>query len=74
MGKYPDRDYTLDGLGRRMDNVEDLITGVVEPVKEIVTLVKRWAPILVVAAASNGYISAHLGGFLGAVFQGAGWK
>ena len=74
MGKYPDRDYSLEGLGRRMDNVEELISGVVEPVKEISTLVKRWAPILVVAAASNGYSNTHRGGFLTAVFKAAGWQ
>lgn len=73
MGKYLDKDYSLEGLGQRMDNVEDLIKGVVEPVAKIGKLIERWAPIMVVAAVSSGWIGGKFGAFLDAVTKLAGW-
>ena len=64
MGQYKDRDYSLEGLGKRVDNLEDTVYPVKDSIDRIVKLIERWAPILVMAAVSSGWVGGKFGAFL----------
>lgn len=64
MGKYQDRDYSLDGLGKRVDHLEDTVYPVTDAIRELKDTIKKWAPVMFMGLISSGYVGGRFGAFL----------
>lgn len=65
-GKYHDRDYSLRGLGTRVDVIEDLIKDFEQIGDSIKKTVKVWGGAVVVALIASGAVNPQTGKFLAA--------
>lgn len=74
-GKYPDRDYTLKGLGMRVDALEDEMhqnRELIAAVGRLVKMVKIWGPILAASVLTGTAVNPNIQAALEAVFKAMG--
>jgi hypothetical protein len=72
VGKYPDRDYSLKGLGMRIDALEehrDENKELIETIKTVIKLVKIWGPILTASMLGGTAVNPNVWKFLLATFH-----
>jgi hypothetical protein len=73
-GKYPDRDYSLRGLGARMDDVEDTqaqYAELIAAIAKLISYIRFWAPVLAAGAVGSVATNRDILAALGSVIRAA---
>lgn len=75
VGKYPDRDYSPQGIANRVDAAEDALIAlgdIADVVQSVKRAVKFWGPTILAGVVSSGIVGGKWGDFFAIIGKAIG--